>query len=88
VTGASVDTRWGLVQVQITVAGGQVTAAQAVRCPQGTPRDQQINSFAIPTLNAEAVTASSATIHMVSGATYTSTGYISSLQSALNKAGI
>lgn len=88
VTGASVDTRWGAVQVQITVAGGRVTAAQAVVYPQNNPRDQQINSFAIPTLNAEAVKASSATIDMVSGATYTSTGYISSLQSALTKAGI
>ena len=88
VTGASVDTRWGAVQVQITVAGGKVTAAQAVVYPQNNPRDQQINSFAIPTLNAEAVKASSATIDMVSGATYTSTGYISSLQSALTKAGI
>jgi uncharacterized protein with FMN-binding domain len=86
VTGDAVDTIYGPVQVRITVAGGKVTAASAVEYPQETPRDQQINSFAIPQLNAEAVTAGSAGIDAVSGATYTSQGYIGSLQSALDKA--
>jgi uncharacterized protein with FMN-binding domain len=88
VTGDSINTRWGPVQVQITVTNGKITAAQAVQAPQNNPRDQQINSYAIPMLNQEAIKASSATIDMVSGATYTSTGYIASLQSAVNKAGI
>lgn len=88
VTGDSINTRWGPVQVQITVTKGKITAAQAVQAPQNNPRDQQINSYAIPMLNQEAIKASSATIDMVSGATYTSTGYIASLQSAVNKAGI
>jgi len=88
VTGDTVNTRWGPVQVQITVTNGKITAAQAVQAPQNNPRDQQINSYAIPMLNQEAIKASSATIDMVSGATYTSTGYIASLQSAVNKAGI
>lgn len=56
--------------------------------PLDTPRDQQINAYAIPRLNAEAVTAGSAHIDTVSGATYTSQGYVGSLQSALDKAGI
>jgi uncharacterized protein with FMN-binding domain len=86
VTGDSVDTRWGPVQVQITVADGKITAAQAVVFPQENPRDQEINAFAIPTLNDEAVQAGNASIDTVSGATYTSTGYIGSLQSALDKA--
>jgi uncharacterized protein with FMN-binding domain len=51
VTGDSVDTRWGPVQVQVTVAGGKITAAQAVVYPQENPRDQQINAYAIPTRN-------------------------------------
>jgi uncharacterized protein with FMN-binding domain len=85
-TGDAVDTRWGPVQVQITVTGGKVTAAQAVVYPQGNPRDQEINAYAIPTLNSEAVAAGSASIDMVSGATFTSQGYLSSLQSALDKA--
>lgn len=88
VTGDAVDTRWGPVQVQITVAGKNVTDAQAVQYPQGNPRDWQINGYAVPQLNSEAVAADSAHIDMVSGATYTSQGYLQSLQSALDKAGI
>src|ERR1700761_1973359 len=88
VTGAAANTIYGPVQVRITVRNGKVTAAQAVVYPQDTPRDQQINAFAIPELNQEAVAASSAKIDMVSGATYTSQGYLSSLQSALDQAGL
>jgi uncharacterized protein with FMN-binding domain len=88
VTGTVSDTMFGPVQVQITVKNGKVTAAQAVQYPQGSPRDQQINSYAVPVLNQEAVSASSASIDAVSGATYTSGGYVTSLQSALDKAGV
>jgi uncharacterized protein with FMN-binding domain len=88
VTGDSVDTRWGPVQVQITVTNGKVTKANAVVYPSGNSRDQEINAYAIPTLNQEAVSAGSAKIDMVSGATVTSTGYLGSLQSALDKAGL
>jgi uncharacterized protein with FMN-binding domain len=79
---------YGPVEVQITVKNGKVTAAQAVQYPQDSPRDQQINSYAIPVLNQEAVSAGSAHIDAVSGATYTSGGYVTSLQSALDKAGL
>jgi len=85
VTGDSVDTRYGAVQVQITVVNGQITKAVAVQYPDQQPRDQQINSYAIPQLEQETVSVGSANIDMVSGATYTSQGYISSLQSALSK---
>jgi uncharacterized protein with FMN-binding domain len=88
VTGTVSDTMFGPVQVQITVKNGKVTAAQAVQYPQGSARDQEINSYAIPVLNQEAVSASSASIDAVSGATYTSNGYLTSLQSALDKAGV
>ena len=88
VTGAAVSTTYGPVQVQITVKDGHVTAAKAVEYPKTFQQDQQINAYAIPELNREAVTAGSAKIDMVSGATYTSRGYISSLQSALDQAGI
>jgi uncharacterized protein with FMN-binding domain len=88
VTGDEAQTLYGPVQVKITVAGGKVTAAGATEYPLNSPRDQQINSYAIPALNSEAVAASSANIDSVSGATYTSQGYITSLQSALNKAGL
>jgi uncharacterized protein with FMN-binding domain len=73
------------VQVQITVKSGKMTAVQAIVYPQENSRDQEINSWAIPQLNQEAAQAGSANIDMVSGATYTSDGYINSLQSALDR---
>ena len=85
ITGDAVNTRFGPVQVQITVANGKLTAVQAIVYPQENSRDQEINSYAIPQLNTEAAQAGSANIDMVSGATYTSDGYISSLQSALDR---
>jgi uncharacterized protein with FMN-binding domain len=88
VTGAAWPTIYGPVQVRITVRSGRVTAATAVEYPTETPRDYQINSFAIPQLNSETVAADSAHIDAVSGATYTSQGYLGSLQSALDKAGL
>ena len=66
----------------------KITAVNALEYPEGTPRDQQINSYAIPQLNQETLAADSAHIDTVSGATYTSGGYIGSLQNALDKAGI
>jgi uncharacterized protein with FMN-binding domain len=88
VTGDAANTRYGPVQVQITVANGKITAAQAVEYPQDNPRDAEINSSAIPQLEQETVSASSTHIDTVSGATYTSDGYLTSLQSAINKAGL
>jgi hypothetical protein len=88
VTGAAASTIYGPVQVQIMVKGGKVTAAKAVEYPQDTPRDSQINAFAIPVLDREAASVGSARIDMVSGATYTSQGYLTSLQNALDQAKI
>lgn len=85
VTGAEAQTRYGPVQVQITVVNGTVTKATATEYPTDQPRDQQINSYAIPQLEQETVGSSTANIDMVSGATYTSQGYITSLQSALDQ---
>jgi uncharacterized protein with FMN-binding domain len=85
-TGSSVSTRFGPVQVQITVSGGRITAAQAVDYPSENHRDQQINQYAIPQLVSETISAQSANIDMISGATYTSDGYIRSLQSAIDQA--
>lgn len=85
-TGTSSQTRYGPVQVQITVAGGQISDVQAIDYPDGNGRDRQINGTAIPRLVSETLEAQSAEIQMVSGATYTSDGYRSSLQSALDQA--
>ena len=88
VTGAAWPTIYGPVQVRVTVTAGKLTAVTAVEYPVDTPRDYQINAFAIPQLNAEALAAGSAKIDTVSGATYTSGGYVGSLQNALDKAGL
>jgi uncharacterized protein with FMN-binding domain len=86
-TGDTVQTRWGPVQVRVTIKSGRLTEVTAVQYPQGNPRDQEINSYALPRLRREALAAQGAHIDMVSGATYTSTGYQQSLQSALDSAG-
>jgi uncharacterized protein with FMN-binding domain len=85
-TGSVADTRWGPVQVRITVQGGKISASHAVQYPQGTSRDAQINGAALPVLNQEAVQQQSASIDTVSGATVTSGGYLQSLQSAIDQA--
>jgi uncharacterized protein with FMN-binding domain len=88
VAGDTVQTRWGAVQVQITVQNGKITAADVVQVPSENPKDQEINSYAVPILNSEAVSAQSADIDMVSGATVTSEGYLQSLQSAIDAANL
>ena len=86
--GDSADTRWGPVQVQITVQDGKITAVTVPVYPDNNGRDQEINATAVPTLVQETLSAQSAKIDMVSGATVTSDGYLTSLQSALDKAGL
>ncbi|GAA5065218.1 hypothetical protein GCM10023336_45880 [Streptomyces similanensis] len=86
VTGDAVPTQYGDVQVRLTVSGGKVVKAEAVRAPKGGLSDQK-TALAVPRLNREAVAAQSADIDAVSGATYTSGGYRRSLQSALDRAG-
>ncbi|MFD8133492.1 FMN-binding protein [Streptomyces mirabilis] len=86
VTGSVAQTQYGAVQVRITVSGGKITKSEAVQAPKGGLSDQK-TAMAVPKLNQEAVAAGNANIDAVSGATYTSSGYKQSLQSALDKAG-
>ncbi|WP_412543381.1 FMN-binding protein [Longispora sp. K20-0274] len=86
VTGPVVDTRWGPVQVRITVAGGRITDATAVLTPSSHRRSVAINGRAAPLLRQEALTAQSAAVDVVSGATITSEAYAESLQAALDSA--
>ena len=81
--GPNVDTQYGPVQVVITVSGGKITAASDAQQPESS-----IGANAIPQLNQEVLTAQSANIQAVSGATYTSNGYIQSLQQAVDQAGL
>jgi uncharacterized protein with FMN-binding domain len=83
--GDAVNTQYGNVQVQITVQSGKITKAEVLQVPWNDPRDQEINSYAVPVLDGEVVSVQNANIDMVSGATFTSQGYIQSLQSAIDQ---
>ena len=88
VTGAVAQTRWGPVQVEITVADGTITGVSVVEYPTENRRDREINETALPVLVDETLDAQGADVDMVSGATVTSEGYLESLQSALDQAGL
>jgi uncharacterized protein with FMN-binding domain len=85
-TGSVASTRWGNVQVTITVTDGKITDVGVPVYPSDNGRDQEINAFALPTLRQETLAAQNASINTVSGATVTSDGYLQSLQSALDAA--
>jgi uncharacterized protein with FMN-binding domain len=87
ITGAVESTMYGPMQVKVTLAGTRITNVAVVQETNDGQESQQIDSSAIPQLTAETLTAQSARIDTVSGATTTSTGYIGSLQSALDQAG-
>ena len=82
------QTQWGPVQVQLEVSRKRITKVSLLQYPNGNGNDQQINSQALPILTQQTISAQSAQIDMVSGATVTSTGYIESLQSAIDQAGL
>lgn len=86
--GAAVTTRYGIVQVKITVSGSKITNVSFAQLTAFDGRSARINADAAPTLLQETLSAQSAHIQTVSGATYTSQGYEQSLQSALDNAGI
>ena len=87
-TGSSVATRFGAVQVAITVAGGRITDVTAVHLTDEDGRSVSISNRAAPILRQEVLSAQSAHVQAVSGATYTSDGYLTSLQSAIDQAGL
>jgi uncharacterized protein with FMN-binding domain len=86
--GTTVQTSRGPVAVQITVTTGKITHVSVPTYPDDNPRSQQINDYALPKLVGETMTAQSTKIDMISGATITSQGYLQSLQSALDQAGL
>lgn len=85
-TGAAEQTRYGDMQVKVTISGGQITDVTALQVTDNDPRSQQISARAVPVLHDEVLAAQSANVSTVSGATYTSDGYLASLQSALDQA--
>ncbi|MFF2053409.1 FMN-binding protein [Leifsonia sp. NPDC058194] len=85
VTGSAVQTRYGVVQVKVTFAGSRITAVDTLQSPNRDGRDIEINQQALPLLQSEVLASQSAKIDTVSGATYTSEGYIQSVQSAIDQ---
>jgi uncharacterized protein with FMN-binding domain len=87
VDGPVVSIQYGDIQVEVVVTSGKLTDVVALALPTGR-RSGQISSYAEPILHREALSAQSARIDLVSGATYTSDAYAQSLQAALNQAGL
>ena len=85
ITGNVANTIYGPVQIQAAVKAGKIIKVTILQQPSTTAHDLQIGAFAFPQLEAETLSAQSAKIDMVSGATYTSGGYIQSLQSAIDR---
>jgi uncharacterized protein with FMN-binding domain len=86
-TGTAEQTRYGVVQVRVTVAAGRITDISTLQLTADDVHSEEINAAAAPQLRQEALSAQSAHIDGVSGATFTSDGYEASLQSALDKIG-
>lgn len=88
VDGPVVDTRYGPVQVEVILQGGRITDLKALEYPSEARRSQSISQQALPLLHDEGLSAQSASIDTISGATYTSDAYAQSLQAALDRAGV
>jgi uncharacterized protein with FMN-binding domain len=84
-TGSVISTRYGDLQVEVTISGGVIVDVTALQLPDRDGRSRSIASQAEPILREEALTAQSANIDLLSGATYTSDAYAQSLQSALDQ---
>jgi uncharacterized protein with FMN-binding domain len=86
VTGDVINSAYGPSQVAITLSGNKIIKVTVLQHTDDGVNSQQIDGNALPKLTAETLAAQSAKIDAVSGASYTSAGYIKSLQSALDKA--
>jgi uncharacterized protein with FMN-binding domain len=85
-TSAVEANQYGNVQLKVTIKAGKITKIEAVQIPNSDPKSAEINASAEPLLQQSALSAQSANIDAVSGATYTSNSYKAALQSALDKA--
>ncbi|HEY5455916.1 MAG TPA: FMN-binding protein [Acidothermaceae bacterium] len=77
---------FGVVQVRLTLTNGKITAVDPVQVPQNDGHSQDLSSYSIPKLSQQVLSAQSASIDAVSGATYTSEAYAQSVQAALDAA--
>ena len=86
-TGPAYDTYYGPVQVQVTIQGGRMVAVDVPQYPADRRASQRINGRALPILESEVISAQSARVNIISGATLTCDAYLRSLNAALVKAG-
>ncbi|MFZ1993600.1 MAG: FMN-binding protein [Solirubrobacteraceae bacterium] len=84
-TGSAVSFRYGELQVKVTMSGTKLTNVHLVQLNVADPHSDQIDQSAIPALQQETISAGSAKISAISGASYTSAAYEQSLQSAIDK---
>jgi hypothetical protein len=83
--GPGVNYNYGVVSVKVTVSGRKIVSVGIASIDDGgSPRSQFIDQQAIPLLEQEVMQAQSANIQSVSGASYTSAGFVQSLQAALH----
>ena len=85
ITGKVANTVYGPVQIELVVKNSKIVKVAVLEQPTNTIHDIQIGEFAFPKLISETLAAQSAKVDAVSGASYTSAGYISSLQSAVDR---
>jgi len=85
-TGPAADAYYGIIQIQALVQGGQLTALKVLKYPSDRRTSVSINRQALPMLRDEAISAQSANVDIISGATLTSRAFIQSLGGALKKA--
>ncbi|WP_353813813.1 FMN-binding protein [Agromyces sp. SYSU T00266] len=87
VDGAVVDTKYGTVQVQVVVDAEVIVDLVAVKLTDSSDTSIEVSARAAPILREEILAAQSTEVENVSGATYTSEAYRSSVQSALDAIG-
>jgi uncharacterized protein with FMN-binding domain len=85
-TGSDFPNRFGDVVVRVVITNGHITDVQSVQLPSDRARSAYISQVAGPMLRSEVLQAQSATIDIISGATYTSQSYAQSVESALQQA--
>jgi len=84
-TGTAIDNGYGIVQVEAIVSAGKLTDVKFLQMPSGG-HSSQVAAMAEPALLNEALTAQTANVNIVSGATQDSQAFQQSLQAALKQA--
>jgi uncharacterized protein with FMN-binding domain len=85
-TGPVTDAYYGPIQIQAVVQDGRLSGIRVLRYPSDRRTSVAINRQALPMLRDEVVSAQSAKVDIISGATLTSEAFVRSLEKALRQA--